>query len=82
MVKGTRKEFACKKIIGATDTMPIVEFPYNRQGEKNARAAARMHGGKYISDKKGKGKGKGIGVMIAVGPVKKKSPARRTRKKA
>ena len=80
MVKGTRKEFACKKIIGATDTMPIVEFPYTKEGEKNARAAARMHGGKYISDKKGKGKG--IGVMIAVGPVKKKSPARRTRKKA
>ena len=63
--------------------MPIVEFPYTKEGEKNAKAAARMHGGKYISDKKGKGKG--IGVVIAVGPVKKskkKSPARRTRKKA
>ena len=62
--------------------MPIVEFPYTKEGEKNAKAAARMHGGKYISDKKGKGKG--IGVVIAVGPVKKskkKSPARRTRKK-
>jgi len=65
--------------------MPIVEFPYTKEGEKNAKAAARMHGGKYISDKKGRGKGKGIGVVIAVGPVKKskkKSPARRTRKKA
>ena len=69
--------------------MPTVIFPYTRQGEKNARDAARMHGGKYIADKKGKSKGKGkdkgIGVMIAVGPVKKskkKSPARRTSKKA
>ncbi len=64
--------------------MPIVEFKYNKKGEADARAAAKMHGGKYIADKKGKGKG-GIGVMIAVGPVKKakkKSPARRTRKKA
>ena len=63
--------------------MPTVVFPYTKEGEKNARAAARMHGGKYVSDKKGKDKG--IGVMIAVGPVKKskkKSPARRTSKKA
>ena len=50
--------------------MPTVIFPYTKEGEKNARAAARMHGGKYVSDKKGKGKDKGIGVMIAVGPVK------------
>ena len=65
--------------------MPTEIFPYTKEGEKNARAAARMHGGKYVSDKKGKGKDKGIGVMIAVGPVKKskkKSPARRTSKKA
>ena len=63
--------------------MPTVVFPYTKEGEKNARAAARMHGGKYMSDKKDKGKG--IGVMIAVGPVKKpkkKAPARRTKKKA
>ena len=62
--------------------MPTVVFPYTKEGEKNAKAAAKMHGGKYMSDKKGKGKG--IGVMIAVGPVKakKKAPARRTKKKA
>jgi hypothetical protein len=62
--------------------MPIVKFPYTRKGERDARDAAEEYGGKYVSDKKGKG---GIGVMIAVGPVKKakkKSPARRTRKKA
>tara|TARA_R100000315_G_C5231256_1_gene142271 strand:+ start:629 stop:823 length:195 start_codon:yes stop_codon:yes gene_type:complete len=64
--------------------MPKVVFPYTKEGEKNAKAAAKMHGGKYMSDKKDKGKG--IGVMIAVGPVKKKSkkkaPVRRTKKKA
>jgi hypothetical protein len=64
--------------------MPKVVFPYTKEGEKNAKAAAKMHGGKYMSDKKDKGKG--IGVMIAVGPVKKKSkkkaPDRRTKKKA
>ena len=64
--------------------MPKVIFPYTKEGEKNAKAAAKMHGGKYMSDKKDKGKG--IGVMIAVGPVKKKSkkkaPDRRTKKKA
>ena len=62
--------------------MPTVVFPYTKEGEKNAKAAAKMHGGKYMSDKKGKGKG--IGVMIAVGtPVKKKkAPDRRTKKKA
>ena len=62
--------------------MPKVIFPYTKEGEKNAKAAAKMHGGKYMSDKKDKGKG--IGVMIAVGtPVKKKkSPVRRTKKKA
>jgi hypothetical protein len=70
--------------------MPIVRWPYNDQGEDNAKKAAERFGGTFVSDKKskpkGKGKGKGgIGVMIAVGPVKKakkKSPARRTRKKA
>ena len=64
--------------------MPTVVFPYTKEGEKNAKAAAKMHGGKYMSDKKDKGKG--IGVMIAVGPVKKKSkkkaPVRRAKKKA
>ena len=64
--------------------MPKVIFPYTKEGEKNAKAAAKMHGGKYMSDKKDKGKG--MSVMIAVGPVKKKSkkkaPVRRTKKKA
>ena len=63
--------------------MPTVVFPYTKEGEKNARAAAKMHGGRYVSDKKGKGKPSGMSVMIAVGPVKKKkAPARRTKKKA
>ena len=65
--------------------MPTVKWPYNEKGIANAKKAAKMHGGTYIEDKKSKPKGKsGIGVMIAVGPVKKvkkKSPARRTRKK-
>ena len=69
--------------------MPTVKWPYNDKGEDDAKKAAKMFGGTFVSDKKskpkGKGKGKGgIGVMIAVGPVKKskkKSPARRTRKK-
>ena len=63
--------------------MPTVKWPYNDKGIANAKKAAKMHGGTYIEDEKSKPKGKGgIGVMIAVGPVKKKSPARRTRKKA
>ena len=67
--------------------MPKVIFPYTKEGEKNAKAAAKMHGGKYMSDKKSpKGKPTGMSVMIAVGtPVKKakkKSPVRRTKKKA
>ena len=32
--------------------MPMVKFPYTKEGEKNAKAAAREYGGKYISDKK------------------------------
>ena len=64
------------------NNMPTVVFPYTKEGEKNAKAAAKMHGGKYMSDKKDKGKG--MSVMIAVGtPVKKKkAPDRRTKKKA
>jgi len=63
--------------------MPIVKFPYTKEGEKNAKAAAKMHGGKYMSDKDKKDKGKGMSVMIAVGPAKKKkAPAGRTKKKA
>ena len=68
--------------------MPTVKWHYTEKGIANAKKAAKMHGGTYIEDKKSKPKGKGkggIGVMIAVGPVKKtkkKSPARRTSKKA
>ena len=72
--------------------MPTVKWPYTEKGEDLAKKAAERFGGTFVSDKKskpkpkGKGKGKGgIGVMIAVGPVKKykkKSPARRTSKKA
>jgi len=52
--------------------MPMVKFPYTKEGEKNAKAAAREYGGKYISDKKDKGGG-GASIMIAVGsPVKKR----------
>tara|TARA_R110000744_G_scaffold285418_1_gene396817 strand:- start:189 stop:377 length:189 start_codon:yes stop_codon:yes gene_type:complete len=62
--------------------MPIVKFPYTKKGEENAKAAAKMHDGKYMPDKD-KGKGKGMSVMIAVGPAKKKkAPAGRTKKKA
>ena len=62
--------------------MPIVEFPYTKKGEADARKAAKMHDGRYIADKKAGKKGaKGLDIIIAVGPPKK-SPARRTRKKA
>ena len=63
--------------------MPTVHWPYTKEGEKNAKAAAREYGGKYVSDKKDKGGG-GASIMIAVGtPVKKrkKSPAKKTRRK-
>ena len=50
--------------------MPMVKFPYTKEGEKNAKAAAREYGGKYISDKKEKGGG-GASIMIAVGTPKK-----------
>ena len=65
--------------------MPTVVFPYTKKGEVDARKAAKMHGGRYVADKKdGKKGSKGIGVMIAVGPVSKakKPPVRRTSKKA
>ena len=57
--------------------MPIVKFPYTKEGEKNAKAAAKEYGGKYIADKS---ENKGMSVMIAVGSAKK-SPAKRKRKK-
>ena len=63
--------------------MPTVHWPYTKEGEKNAKAAAKEYGGKYVSDKKDKGGG-GPSIMIAVGtPVKKrkKSPAKKTRRK-
>ena len=59
--------------------MPIVKFPYTKEGERNAKAAAKEYGGKYIADKP---EDKGMSVVIAVGSAKKKSPAkRRTRSK-
>jgi hypothetical protein len=58
--------------------MPIVKFPYTKEGERNAKAAAKEYGGKYIADKP---EDKGMSVVIAVGSAKKKSPAKRKRKK-
>ena len=57
--------------------MPIVKFPYTKEGEKNAKAADKEYGGKYIADKP---EDKGMSVVIAVGSAKK-SPAKRKRKK-
>jgi hypothetical protein len=57
--------------------MPVVKFPYTKEGEKNAKAAAKEYGGKYIADKP---EDKGMSVVIAVGSAKK-SPAKRKRKK-
>ena len=37
--------------------MPIVEFPYTKKGEVDARKAAKMHDGRYIADKKAGKKG-------------------------
>ena len=64
--------------------MPIVEFPYTKEGKKNARAAARMHGGKYVADKNNKKVPYNMSVMIASGPVKdskKKAPIKKIRTK-
>ena len=57
--------------------MPIVKFPYTKEGEKNAKAAAREHGGKYVADKPDD---KGMSIMIAVGSAKKK-PKRKVAKR-
>ena len=66
--------------------MPTVHFPYTEAGRKNARAAAREFGGKYVPDKKND-KGSGMSIAIVVGsekPTKKKAPKkkapRRTRR--
>jgi hypothetical protein len=59
--------------------MPIVKFPYTKEGEKNAKAAAKEYGGKYIADKS---ENKGMSVMIAVGSAKKPPAKRRRSKKA
>ena len=63
--------------------MPTVHFPYTEAGRKNARAAAREFGGKYVPDKKNSG----MSIAIVVGseqPTKKKAPKkkapRRTRR--
>jgi len=57
--------------------MPMVKFPYTKEGEKKAKAAARQYGGKYVDDKKGGG---GASIMIAVGTAKK--PTKRKAKKS
>ena len=66
--------------------MPTVHFPYTEAGRKNARAAAREFGGKYVPDKKND-RGSGMSIAIVVGsekPTKKKAPKkkapRRTRR--
>ena len=59
--------------------MPTVRFPYGSKGEAAAREAARMHGGKYVPDKK---EDQGMSVMIAVGAApKKKAPKKAATKK-
>ena len=60
--------------------MPTVHFPYTEAGRKNARAAAREFGGKYVPDKKND-KGSGMSIAIVVGsekPTKKKAPKKKT----
>ena len=60
--------------------MPTVHFPYTEAGKKNARAAAREFGGKYVPDKKND-KGSGMSIAIVVGsekPTKKKAPKKKT----
>ncbi len=59
--------------------MPTVRFPYGPEGEDAAREAARMHGGKYVPDKKND-KGNGMSIAIVVGsekPTKKKAPKKK-----
>ena len=58
--------------------MPIVKFPYTKEGEKNARAAAREFGGKYVADKPDD---KGMSIMIAVGSAKKKAKRKASKRK-
>jgi hypothetical protein len=63
--------------------MPTVRFPYGPEGEDAAREAARMHGGKYVPDKKND-KGSGMSIAIVVGsekPTKKKAPKKKAPKK-
>ena len=60
--------------------MPMVKFPYTKEGEKKARAAAKQYGGRYISDEKSKGNG--ASVVIAVGSAKKPKPKSKKKKMA
>ena len=60
--------------------MPVVKFPYTKEGEKSAKAAAKEYGGKYIAGPKDK-KPEGMSVIIAVGSAKKRPPAKRKRSK-
>ena len=57
----------------------IIKYPYTKEGEKKAKAAARQYGGKYIDDKKGGG---GASIMIAVGTAKKPTNKKAKKKKA
>ena len=62
--------------------MPMVKFPYTKEGEKKAKAAAKQYGGRYISDKSDKKGGGGASIMIAVGTAKKPTKRKAKRKKA
>ena len=61
--------------------MPVVKFPYTKEGEKNAKAAAKEYGGQYIAGPKAK-KPEGMSVIIAVGSAKKPSAKRKRSKGA
>ncbi|MAF25223.1 hypothetical protein CL634_06575 [bacterium] len=61
--------------------MPVVKFPYTKEGEKNAKAAAKEYGGQYIAGPKAK-KPEGMSVVIAVGSAKKPSTKRKRSKRA
>jgi len=62
--------------------MPMVKFPYTKDGEKKAKAAARQYGGRFVSDEKAsKMKKGGTSVVIAVGSAKKPKPKPKPKKK-
>ena len=58
--------------------MPMVKFPYTKDGEKKAKAAAKQYGGRFVSDEKAsKMKKGGTSVVIAVGSAKKPNPKKK-----